>query len=558
MAGQIQEGLPLPGGESTDEKVSGTVVEALTPIPKPAPKPARFWLVFVSLCLSAFTANLNATILSTAMPLIVRDIDAGTSYIWINAAYSIAAAAIQPTFGQLANIYGRRWPMLVSLALFTVGSGISGGATGFSMLVAGRTVQGLGGGGIMVLMEVIVSDLLPLRERAQYLGIVLSTGSLAVLIGPIVGGAFSTRATWRWCFYISVPIGGIGFILAAIFLRLKMPVHAHWKAAVARIDLVGNTIFIAATCSMLVGLVMGGQLYPWSSFHVIVPIVLGGVGWLVFAGYEISPLCKEPTMPPRIFSNRTAVTGFAINFISSMLLEWTVYYLPYYFQTLRGSTQLFSSVQVLPFNVFLVPSAIINGVIMTKTGQYKPLHWAGFGFFALASGLFSSMDATTSTVKWVFWQFFGAYGLGCLIMSILPGIQSSLPEADVAASTAVHAFLRSFGFVWGFTIPSLVFNNQITHNLNVVQDPGVRTAVAAGDAYSQANGPLLASLTGESRDQTLRLYTISLQSVWYTALGFSLLGFLLVFLEKRIKLRENLETEYGLEEEANKDGSEQA
>lgn len=537
-------------GEKAASPLPGSKDEPATAAPAPTPKPLAFWLVFVSLCLSAFTANLNATILTTVMPLIVREIDAGPQYIWINAAYAISAAAIQPTCGQLANIYGRRWPMIISLALFTLGSGISGGATDLGMLVGGRTVQGLGGGGVMMLMEVIVSDLLPQRERAQYLGIVLSTGSLAVLIGPIIGGAFGTEATWRWCFYISVPIGGIGFILAAAFLRLKSPKHETWQRALARVDFVGNALFIAATCSVLIGLVMGGQLHPWGSANVIVPIVLGAIGWVAFGALQVFSLSKEPIMPPRLFSNRTAVTGFVNNFISCMLLEWTVYYLPFYFQTLKGSSQLFSSVQVLPFNVFLVPSAIINGGIMAKTGKYKVLHLLGFAFFALASGLFSRMDENTPTAEWVFWQFFGAYGLGCLIMSILPAIQASLPEADVASSTGVHAFLRSFGFVWGFTIPSLVVNNQVNRNLYLITDPEIQGAVAGGGAFSQAHSPLLNSLTGETQAQVYRVYALSLQAVWYVALAFSLLGFLLVFAEKQLKLRESLgETEFGLQEE---------
>jgi len=534
--------------KSNDEEGKGTS----PPVSKP--KSTRFWLVFVSLCLSAFTANLNATILTTVLPLIVRDLDVSANYIWINASFAIAAAAIQPLCGQLANIYGRRYPMLFSLLTFTLGSGISGGATSFSMLIGGRTVQGLGAGGIILLMEVIVSDLLPQRERAQYLGIILTTGSLAVLIGPVIGGAFGTSATWRWCFYISVPIGGIGFILAALFLKLKAPKHATWTEAVARIDFVGNGIFITSTVSILVGLVLGGQVFPWGTYHVIVPIVLGGVGWVAFGGHQVSGVCKEPTMPPRLFSNRTSLVCFVNNFITSMLLEWTAYYLPYYFQVLKGSSQLFSSVQVLPFNVFLVPSAIITGAILGKTGKYKPLHWAGFALFALASGLFSTMDETTSTVKWVFWQFFGAFGLGSVILSILPAIQASLPESDVAAATGVHAFLRSFGFVWGFTVPSLVFNNEVYRNLYLVDDPEVRAAIAAGDAYAQAHGPLLDGLTGVTKQQTLRLYAKCLQTVWYTALAFSLFGFLLVFVEKGLKLRETVQTEYGLQEE----GSEEA
>jgi EmrB/QacA subfamily drug resistance transporter len=530
-----------------DVQVNVTKDESEKP-EKSARKPLRFWLVFVSLLLPAFAANLNATILSTVMPVIVKEIHAEERYIWIHASYAIAAAAIQPLFGQIANIYGRRYPMLMSLLLFTLGSGISGGATTFSMLVAGRTVQGLGGGGVMVLMEVIVSDLLPQRERPKYLGVLLGVMSLGVLLGPTVGGAFAKNGSWNWAFYICVPIGGIGFLTSFIFLRVKSPPNANWKMAVARIDTVGNAIFIAATCSVLVGLVMGGQSYPWSSFRIILPIVLGVLGWAIFGFHQASSLVQEPTMPPRIFSNRTALTGYLLVFISSMLLEWIVYYLPYYFQTLKGSSPLFSSAQIIAFTVFLMVSAGGSGGVIGKTGKYKPVHFIGFAFLSLGTGLFSTMDASTSTVKWVFWQLFASFGLGCLINSTLPAIQSSLPEEDVAASTGVHSFLRSVGFVWGFTIPSLVFNGRISSNINLVSDPAVRATIATGDAYSAGSATLVTSLSDTLRDQVLHLYTISLRDVWYTALAFSLLGFLLVFVERNIKLRDELHTEFGLED----------
>ncbi|KAF2265002.1 MFS general substrate transporter [Lojkania enalia] len=524
-------------------------------------KSTRFWLVFVSLCLTAFTANLNATILSTVIPLIVRDLGAEDEFIWINASFAIAAAIVQPLCGQVSNIFGRRYPMLLSLAIFTLGSGICGGASSVAMLIAGRTVQGLGGGGLMMLLEVIVCDLLPLRERPKYLGVILSVASLGVAVGPTIGGAFGNHSTWRWCFYINVPIGGFGLVLATLLLRLKNPRPATWKAALLRVDALGNAIFIAASCSILVGLTMGGQIYPWSSFRVIVPIVLGVVGWGIFAVHQSSPICKEPTMPPVLFSNRTAVTGFLLVFISCMLLEWTVYYLPYYFQALKGSSPLFSSVQVLPFNIFLVPSAMVNGGLLNKFGQYKPLHWVGFAMYTLGAGLFSTMDAATSVVKWVFWQLFAAWGLGGLIMSTLPAIQASLPESYVATSTGAHSFIRSIGFVWGFTIPSLVFNNRVRANIGMVEDERVRMAITSGEAYSQANGPLIASLSARVKEQAMRLYALSLRDLWYTAIAFSLLGFLLVFVEKRIKLRTQLETEFGLEEggaEKKKEGEEKA
>ena len=315
-----------------------------------------------------------------------------------------------------------------------------------------------------------------------------------------------------------------------------------------RIDAVGNIIFITSTCAILLGLIMGGQLFPWSSWRIILPIVLGALGWILFGFHQASSFCKEPTMPPRLFSNRTAVTGFALVFISCMLLEWIVYFLPYYFQTLKGASALRSAVQVLTFNIVLVPIAAISGQLLYKFGQYKPLHWAGFGFVALSCGLFSTMDTNTPTAEWVFWQIFASCGTGALVMSTLPAIQSSLPEEDVATSTGVHAFLRSFGFAWGFTIPSLVFNNRVRANIGLVDDPEVAKIIASGEAYSQANSPFLASLTGTAKEQTLHLYAVSLRSIWYCALAFSLLGFLLVFVEKRIELRESLQTAFGLEE----------
>jgi EmrB/QacA subfamily drug resistance transporter len=534
---------------SPPESVKATKDEVLA---KSECKPLRFWLVYLSLLFPAFAASLNATILSTVMPLIVRDIHAEARYIWTNASYAIAAAAIQPMFAQVSNIYGRRYPMLVSLVLFTLGSGICGGATNLGMLIAGRTIQGLGGGGIMMLMEVIVCDLLPQRERPKYLGIILSMTSMGVLLGPTVGGAFAKNANWRWAFYVNAPIGSAGLLLAVPFLKLKTPKHANWKVDIARVDFVGNTIFIAATCAVLAGLVTGGQSYPWSSFRVIVPTVLGAFGWVLFGFHQASSFVKEPTMPPRIFSNRTAVTGYVLVFVSCMLLEWIVYYLPYYFQTLKGSSPLSSSAQVLAFNVFLVPSAAINGGIMQKTGKYRILHWIGFGFLALGTGLFSTMDASTSTVKWVFWQLFASYGLGCLIMSTLPAIQSSLPEEDVATSTGAHAFLRSFGFVWGFTIPGLVFNNQVKSNIHTISDSKVRVIIQSGNAFSEGGAKLIQGLSGTLKEQVMHLYTISLRNVWYAAIGFSLLGFLFVFVEKSIKLREELQTEFGLEEKKDK------
>ncbi|KAI0517000.1 major facilitator superfamily-domain-containing protein [Xylaria bambusicola] len=507
----------------------------------------RTWVVFIALCLAAFCVNLNVTILSTVLPLISRELNAQYDFIWITASFNIAAAAVQPLFGQAANVLGRRTPMLASLALFTLGSGVCGGSTSIGMLIAGRSIQGAGSGGVMMLLEVITADLFPLRIRAQYFGLVLAFCSLGVTLGPIVGGAVVLQTTWRWVFYLSVPFGGFALVLSVFFLRLKTP-QTTWRAKLLRIDFVGNAIFIAATTSLLLGLIEGGQVYPWSSWRVIVPIVLGGIGFAIFIVFEFSPYCKEPTVSPTLFSNRTAATGFVIIFLSCLLLDWVVYFLPYYFQTMKGSTELQSGVEVLPFSIFLVPVAGLNGFLLTKFGRYKPLHWVGFGIAALAFGLFSTMNPETSKVEWVFWQLFASYGLGSLITVILPAIQNSLPEDQVATATGLHAFFRSVGFVWAFTVPSLIFNNQVEVNLDrVITIPSVRAVLVGGKAFNMANSDWFRGLSGTAKAEVLNLFGIAMKRIWYTALAFSLFGFLLVFLEKHIKLREHLDTEFGLE-----------
>ncbi|KAF2265222.1 MFS general substrate transporter [Lojkania enalia] len=538
---------------TTDGKQNSSLISELEPkikiesAPRESITDPRTWLVFGGLCLASFCVNLNATILTTVMPMITRDLSAANDYIWINASYNVASAAIQPFLGQACNIFGRRLPMLLSLALFTLGTGLCGGSVSTTMLIIGRAIQGAGSGGVMLLQEVITSDMFPLRERAKYFGIIMIFSSLGVTLGPIIGGGFVKNTTWRWVFYVNLPFGGVAFILAALFLRLKSP-KASWRDRIIRIDLIGNAIFISATCSLLLGLIMGKQVHPWSSWRVILPIVLGVIGWIAFSIYQISPYCKEPTIPPVLFSNRTSATGFILVFLSCLLLDWVVYFIPYYFQILKGSAPLRSGAQVLPFMIFIVPAAGVSGFILSKFGQYKPLQWIGFGVTTLAFGLFSTMDSNTSMVKSVFWQLFAAWGLGSLITTILPAIQAPLPEAEVATATGLHAFLRSLGFVWAFTIPSLIFNNRVQTKLkDVISDPDIRTTLSYGNAYSQADSEWITSLSGRNKEQVSHLYELGMRSVWYGALAFSLLGFFLVFVEEEIKLREHLETEFGLE-----------
>ncbi|RWA08692.1 hypothetical protein EKO27_g6424 [Xylaria grammica] len=533
---------PQANGSSSDES-PGTTTPAAAALFKPG---WRFWLIYVSLALITFAASVDNTIVFTALPAITREINAGSQYVWIANSYVIASTAIQPLFGQLSNILGRRVPSLVVVALFAIGSGIAGGANGVPMLIAGRTIQGIGCGGIFVLLDVVVCDLVPLRERGKYLGPILAAGGLGSTLGPLIGGAL-TAVTWRWVFYITLPFSGLSLITMALFMNMRHVRSKSWKQNLARIDVPGNALLIASITAVLLGLLMGGTTFPWSSWRVILPLVLGFVGWATFHAYQLSSWCKEPTIPPRLFSNRTSAVGFTLSFLSGVLLEWVVYFLPLYFQALKGASPLESAVDTLPFNIFLIPTAAIGGILMTKTGTYRPLHGAAYIFLAIGLGLSSLLNASSSKAEWVIFQIIIALGLGCTFVTLLPAIQASLSESDVATATAMYSFLRSFGFIWGITIPSLILNALVSGRLGTVDDAGVRAQLANGGAYEFAAHGSIQALPPAVQQQVVRLYTHAFRTTWLAALAFALLGFLLVFLEKHVELRSELDTEFGME-----------
>ncbi|KAI1457508.1 putative transporter [Annulohypoxylon moriforme] len=522
-------------------------------VPAKTSRGLQFWLIMLSGCLVDFATALDSTILTTALPKITTNLGGQEEYVWLANTYVFACTAVMPFVGQTSNIFGRRMPMIISVVLFSIGNALAGASVNANMLIAARAVTGLGGGGIFVLNDMIVSDLVPVRERAKFLGLRIAIATISTIIGPVLGGLLAEKS-WRWVFFINLPLSGIALLIMVPFLRLKHRREPTWAKALARVDFVGNIIFVASICGVLFGLISGGTQYAWSSWHIIVPLVLGFAGWALFHIHQASPLCKEPSMPPLLFGNRTSVACLGLTFISNALLEWVVYFLPIYFQSLKGATPLTSGVDVLPFSVFYVPLAVITGGLMSKFGKYKPIHWAGFGCTSIACGLFSILNAGSSKAEWVCFQLLLAIGAGFTMISILPVIQASLPESYVATATATFAFVRNFGFVWGVTIPSVIFNAQINRNLNWVQDGGVRDQLSNGAAYAYAGTGAINGLTPAVRVQVENVYDSALKALWEAAAALAAVGCILVFLERNIELRMDMETEFGMEDKKEEDG----
>ena len=458
------------------------------------------------------------------------------------------SAAVQPLFGQLATIFGRRWLSVSIVATFTIGSAICGAAPNGATLIAGRAIQGIGSGGINMLSDVIISDLVPLRERGNFIAIVLAVYAVGTSLGPFTGGILVEKTTWRWVFLITLPFGAAAILLLLLFLRVKST-SISMREGLARIDLVGNVTIILSTIAILVPLTYVESPYPWTSWRTLVPLLLGFCGFIIIPFYETSNFCRNPLLPPQLFTNRTSVIVYIITFINSMLLYWITFFLPVYFQSVKGSSPARTGVQMLPIVLVAVPGAVIAVILLSKYGRYRPLHQVGFAIGTLGGGLFIRFDRTTPAVEWILYQVIGGLGSGMILNTLLPAFQACHPEKHQALVTGSWAFIRSFGNTWGVAIPAAIFNNRM-HKLNgVIYDERVREALTSGRAYEFGPRLLKEAATPELADMIADVYARALKWVWIFAMGLGVLAFLLTLTEKEIRLRTTLETEYGLEDE---------
>jgi MFS family permease len=459
----------------------------------------------------------------------------------------IDSAAVQPLFGQLANAFGRRWIAIFIVVTFSVGSAICGAANNGAALIAGRAVQGVGSGGINMITDVIVSDLIPLRERGNYIAIILAVYSLGTSVGPLLGGVIVEHTTWRWVFLINLPFGGLSTGLLLVFLHVHVR-QEKLMDRIKRIDFLGNALIILGTTAVLLGLAYGGSTWPWSSWRTLVSLLLGLCCYLVLFILESTRFSKEPIIPSRLVTNRTAAAVYAITFINSMLLYWVLYFLPVYFQAVLLSTAARAGVQVLPIVLTAVPGAVVAVIVLTRYGRYRPLHHAGFAIATLGTGLFATLSRTSSPAQWVIFQILAGTGSGMVLNTLLPALQAAHPEHDQASATASWAFIRSFGNIWGVAIPTVVFSNRISRSLDGIPDERVRGMLDGGHAYKLGTKAFVGSLPREVRITVQDAYSDALKTVWIVGAAFGVLALLLVNLEREIKLRTELDTEYGLQE----------
>ena len=333
-----------------------------------------------------------------------------------------------------------------------------------------------------------------------------------------------------------------------LFLHVNYNKEMTFAQKLKRIDFVGNGILMASTVAILIALTYGGSRYAWSSWRIVLPLVLGLCGFGLFATYEASGIPVEPVMPGRLFIHRTSMVVATNTFLNSALLYWVVYFLPAYFQAVRLYSPARSGVALLPQSLVGIPGAAISAIALSRWGTFKPLHWTGFALFTIGMGLFSLLKQDSSVAEWVIFQCITAMGAGMVLNILLPSFQAPIEEVDQAAATATWCFIRTFGNVWGVAIPGVIFNNRIDDRAYQISDLTARQLLLGGNAYQYVSASFVDSYPEPVRSQIRNVYKDAMQLVFQVGIAFAGLAFLLVFLEKEVPLRTELETEYGLKE----------
>ncbi|KAL9616951.1 MAG: hypothetical protein Q9160_008221 [Pyrenula sp. 1 TL-2023] len=500
----------------------------------------RLWGVLTPLLVSTFMAAIESTIISSALPYIVDALGAGSAYVWFVNAYLLCKTAFIPLWGQLSAVVGRRWPLMAAVALFILGSGIAGGANTTPMMIAGRGVQGLGGGGMTIIGQLIISDLVSPREVPKYVGYLFGALSLGTAIGPFLGGTM--------VFYINLPIGGATLVMMYFLLQVEYSAKQTLMEKLKRIDYIGNALIVASTALTLIALSWGGAEYAWTSAQVLCLLIIGVCGLVGAMVYETwSPWIREPTVYTVIFKNYSTDINLFLAFMQFMFAIWTTYYLPVYFQGVLLQSAEIAGVLLLPSVLLPLPLAIVTGRIITRYGKYKIFHIVGFALMFVGYGLFTTFNDSSSIAVVVVCQCVWSVGLGQLMTSTLPAVQASVEEKLRGPATSTWGFFREFGGVWGTAVPAAIFNSRFGSLVSErVSDPGLRDRLSQGNGYSFASADLIKKLTEVSRRQVIAIFTDSLRLVFQVGLGLTGLCFALTILQKEYKLRKTHQSDYGL------------
>ncbi|MFE1577604.1 MDR family MFS transporter [Streptomyces fradiae] len=481
-----------------------------------------------ALLLGMLLAALDQTIVSTALPTIVSELGGMDHLSWVVTAYMLAATAATPLWGKLGDQYGRKKLFQTAIVIFLAGSVLCGAAQDMPQLIAYRAVQGLGGGGLMVLSMAIVGDLVPPRDRGRYQGVFGAVFGATSVLGPLLGGVFTEHLTWRWVFYVNVPVGVVAlFVIAA---ALRIPVHRTPH----RIDYLGTFLIASvATCLVLVAS-LGGTTWAWGDARIIGLAVLGAVLLALFV--RVERRAAEPVLPPRLFRNRTFTLVSAISFVIGFAMFGAMTYLPTFLQVVQGVSPTMSGVHLLPMVLGMLVTSTASGQIVSRTGRWKVFPLAGTALTTVGLLLLHLLQPTSPTWETSLYFFVFGAGLGLVMQVLVLVAQNAVGYEDLGVATSGTTFFRSIGASFGVAVFGTVFTGRLTGKLDAAlsgQDlpPGA-------DAHTVATDPrAIAQLPPALRPAALDAYSTAITDVFLYASPVVLLAFAIAWLLREDPLR---------------------
>jgi len=424
------------------------------------------WSVLIALMLTLFLAALDQTIVSTALPTILADLNGFNNYTWVVTAYLISSTLVIPIVGKLSDQFGRKWFIIGGVILFLIGSALSGASQTIGQLITFRALQGLGAGALLSLVFTSVGDIFTPAERARWQGLFVGVFGLASVIGPSLGGWITDYSSWRWVFYVNLPVGIIALFFLTFYLpssiSLRSTAYTGWRA-VRRIDFAGAITAAAATTLLLLGLTWGGATYPWGSWQVIGSLVAAGVLFIAFG--VIEALVPEPILPLDLFRNQIFASGSLMSLLTGMALFAVVIYLPLFIQGVLGQSASNSGTVITPLTLSLVAASILGGLLVARVGRYQWL--AILGGIVLLIGIFllSRMGVSTPLLTVTLFMIVVGLGLGLLQPVVTLAVQNALPRTRLGVGTGAVTYLRSLGSTLGTAIVGSVVTNTINSDI---------------------------------------------------------------------------------------------